>query len=120
MTDRWTFTIPGRAPSTNHLYLPGAKFGSRRKAPGVEEWQTVVAMIVRSARPKGWVPGPQIRLTFDFYLCREMDLDNALKALDDSIAAALGVNDRTFLPNCRSKRKVSKMDERIEVTVENA
>jgi Holliday junction resolvase RusA-like endonuclease len=116
----FTFTIPGRAPSVNHMYAPGRTFGSRRKAPGVEDWQTKVAQIVRVARPSGWAPQGQVRLVFDFHLNREADLDNLFKALLDAIAAALGVNDRIFLPCARSKTKVATADERIVITVSDA
>ena len=84
----WHFTIPGRAPSVNHMYAPGAKFGSRRKAPGVEAWQTATAHIVRAARPSGWVATGQVRVIIDLYVCREIDADNILKSLLDSVAPA--------------------------------
>jgi Holliday junction resolvase RusA-like endonuclease len=116
----WSFTVPGRAPSVNHMYLAGRTYGSRRKAPGVEAWQAQVSLIVKSARPSGWVATGQVRLVFDFYLSRDADCDNLLKAIQDAIAPALGVNDSIFLPCVRSKTKVPTKQERIEVTVSNA
>lgn len=113
----WRFVIPGRAPSVNHMYLPGRTFGSRRKAPGVEAWQASVANIARSARPSGWRPSGQVRLVYDFYLNRRADCDNLQKAMNDAIAAALGVDDDIFLPCARSKTKVPTAQERIEVEV---
>lgn len=116
----WRFTIPGRAPSVNHMYLPGKTFGSRRKAPGVELWQTQVAAIVRSARPSGWRPTGQVRVVLDIYINREIDADNIFKGLLDAIAPALGIDDRIVLPCVRSKTKVPTRDERIEVEVSDA
>jgi Holliday junction resolvase RusA-like endonuclease len=116
----WSFTIPGRAPSVNHLYLPGRTYGSRRKAPGVEEWQTAVSRIVKTARPSGWTATGQVRVVIDLYVCREIDADNVFKALLDSIAPALGINDRDVLPCVRSKTKVPTKMERIEVWISNA
>ena len=115
----WRFTIPGRAPSVNHLYVPGAKFGSRRKAPGVEEWQTGVSRIVKAARPSGWVATGQVRVVLDLYVCRDIDADNVFKALLDAIAPALGINDRDVLPCVRSKQKVPTKGERIVVEISN-
>jgi Holliday junction resolvase RusA-like endonuclease len=115
----WCFTVPGRAPSVNHMYAPGHTFGSRRKAPGVEAWQTATAHIVRGARPSGWVATGQVRVVIDLYVCRDIDADNVLKALLDSIAPALGINDRDILPCVRSKAKVKTAMERIEVEVSN-
>jgi Holliday junction resolvase RusA-like endonuclease len=102
------------------MYAPGRTFGSRRKAPGVEAWQTKVALIVRSSRPSGWAPQGQVRIVYDFHVNRDADCDNLMKALNDAIAAALGVDDRIFLPAARSKTKVATADERIVVTVSDA
>ena len=41
------------------------------------------------------------------------------KATIDSIAPALGFNDRIVLPCARSRHKVATKDERMVVTVEN-
>lgn len=119
MPDPWCFTIPGRAPSVNHLYQPGRTFGSRRKAPGVEAWQAAVAHIVRSARPRGWTATGQVRVVIDLCVCRDIDADNVLKALLDAVAPALGINDRDILPCVRSKSKVRTAEERIEVQISN-
>src|SRR5438552_3390690 len=96
----WSFTIPGQPPSVNHSYRPVRMYradGSVRmgiaKVPGLEAWQTSVALIVRSARPSGWQPQPLIKLSYEFFYRRRFDADNALKALNDAIAHALDVND---------------------------
>jgi hypothetical protein len=73
------------------------------KAPGVEAYQLLVTSLVRRARPSDWVPSPQLRILYDFYLKRDMDCDNAMKAMNDAIAVALDVNDRIFLPCVRRK-----------------
>jgi Holliday junction resolvase RusA-like endonuclease len=118
----WSFTVPGPIPSTNHSYRPVMIGGKPRiiKAAGVEHWQSGVALIVRSAKPKGWLPADQVRVIYDFKLNRRADCDNAMKALNDAIAAALGVNDDIFLPCARSKAMgFRKIDARVEVMIAN-
>jgi Holliday junction resolvase RusA-like endonuclease len=73
------------------------------KRTEVASYQADTTLIVRSARPSGWRPPGQVRLTYDFYLKRDADCDNLLKVLNDAIAMALDVNDRHFLPCVRSK-----------------
>jgi Holliday junction resolvase RusA-like endonuclease len=131
MTDTmWRVSIPGVPPSTNHMYearevrhATGSYMG-RRKAPGVEEYQSIAATFVRLAIP-AWFkkelanrPNDYIRLRYWFYLSRDIDCDNALKALNDAIAHAMGVDDKRFLPNVIDKFVVHKQEPRTEVEVE--
>lgn len=114
------FTVEGQPPSVNHLYEP-SRYGGKHKAPGVEAYQELAAHKTRLAKPKGWVPGDQIRVYYDFYLNREADCDNLQKALNDAIAQALGVNDKSFLPCSRSKVSgVRRAEARVEVELVNA
>jgi Holliday junction resolvase RusA-like endonuclease len=66
------------------------------------------------------MPTGQVRISYAFYMNRDADCDNLLKALNDAIAAALGFNDRIVLPCVRSKTKVATKDERIEVVIGDA
>ncbi len=116
MTD-WSVTIPGPIPSTNHIY--GYREGRVYKKPGIEQFQTVVAHLVKLARPKGWEPATQIRLTYAFSLNRKTDADNLLKMLNDAIAQALGIDDDIFLP-CVISKVVTKGYSFVEVGIENA
>jgi Holliday junction resolvase RusA-like endonuclease len=84
--------------------------GNRRlvKDPAVAAYQAMVTLIVRTQRPRGF-PGPgQIRVRYWFELSRDIDCDNALKALNDAIALALDVDDRRFLPMVVCKHVGSK------------
>lgn len=115
----WSFVVPGQPPSVNHLY--GQHGGRRFKAAGVEAYQVLVSHVVKLARPRDWVPAGDVRIEYAFYLNRPADCDNLAKALNDAIAAALGVNDRTFLPCTRSRVTGIKRDEaRVEVWISNA
>lgn len=99
----------------------GYREGRVYKKPGVEAFQTVVAHLVRLAKPKGWLPASQIRLTYDYRLHRRADCDNLQKALNDAIAFALGVDDDRFLPCSNSKTTgASKLDAKIIIGISNA
>jgi Holliday junction resolvase RusA-like endonuclease len=91
--------------------------GGIRKADGVEAYQAGVTYIARTSKPSGWKPSAQIRVIFDFFLKRDADCDNLMKSLLDSVAIALGVNDKVFLPCARSKTVGSK-NPRTVVTIE--
>ncbi len=88
------------------------------KRDDVLAYQVTAGHLVRLARPKAWNP-PEgyIRVTYEFFLKRDIDCDNAMKALNDAIASALGVNDKRFLPCVRSK-SVDPKEQNIRVEVE--
>jgi Holliday junction resolvase RusA-like endonuclease len=88
------------------------------KADNVETYQAGVTYIVRAARPSGWKPGRRIRLLYRYYLTRDADCDNLKKAMNDAIAAGLGVNDKVFLATDVLKETV-KTDPRVEIEVVN-
>lgn len=58
----------------------------------------VVTALVRRAVPEGWSAPNQIRIRYWFHVKRDIDCDNAMKALNDAIAIGLGVDDKKFLP----------------------
>jgi len=125
----WTVTIPGQPPSVNHSYKPVMikKRGTdgnivRRigiaKQTAVADYQTAVVGIARVAKPSRWQPsGTWIRLRYRFFLRRSIDCDNALKALNDAIAIAIGVNDERFLP-CVMSKSVSTLEPNPRVEIE--
>ena len=53
-----------------------------------------------------------------FHLKRDIDCDNALKALNDAIAHALNVNDKAFLPSVEAKW-TGENDPFVIVEIEN-
>lgn len=102
-------SVPGIPPSVNHMYEPRlvttgtGSYMSRKKTSGVEEYQVTAALFVQNALPKAWRRAlaehdGYIRIRYWFYLKRDIDCDNALKALNDAIAKALRVDDKRFLP----------------------
>lgn len=96
--------VPGQPPSTNHIYVRvRGQWNKMAKAPGVESYQQDVALLARNARPSGFHASGQVRICFDWYLSRDADCDNLMKATLDGVALGLGMNDRLFLPCARSK-----------------
>jgi len=122
----WSVTIPSQPPSTNHMYIIGR--GYRRggiaypkivKAPGVESYQTMAAMVTRLAKPSGWKwDGGLLVLEYHFHLADNIDTDNAMKAISDSISDAIGVDDKWFLNRAMTKEWGLKGPQvRVEVTI---
>lgn len=117
---RWRVTIPSAPPTVNHSYKLVRINGKQRlaKEEKVLEFQAMTAMFTRLAKPKGWAPAShEIRVTYEFYLRHDIDCDNAMKALNDSIAQVLGVNDRRFLP-CVVSKNVDRTELNPRVIVE--
>ena len=109
---KWTFEIPGQPPSVNNMYtqiilrrgVSAPPIRSVKKDDKVAAYQVTASYISKLSKPRGWTAsGGPIRLTYEFFLKRDADADNLLKALNDAIAKSLNVNDRVFLPCVRSK-----------------
>ena len=122
----WSFTIPGAPPSINATYKvvlmkkDGVTTRRLAKTPEAVAWQLGVVLIVKTARPSDWKPARRIIIEMTYWMNRKgRDADNPQKALLDSIATALGVNDNSFLP-CVVRNEVDKVHPRIEVTIRNA
>jgi Holliday junction resolvase RusA-like endonuclease len=126
----FTFTVPGAPPSVNHMYeqvrrlsATGQSFGVK-KGDAVAEYQTFAGMCVRLSKPKGWLDswteGTYIRVTYAFTLKRHADCDNLMKALNDAIAGALGVDDKWFLPSVLCKHVDSKSEPSVVVAISAA
>lgn len=120
----WSFTVEGEPPSWNHSYKQvvivknGRAYRTMAKQPEVEVFQTLVTLACKLRRPKGWEPKGQIKIVYDFYLTRDKDADNMLKAINDAIAVALGINDKMFLPCVRSKTVGGRKETRPRVEIE--
>lgn len=121
----WRFVVPGQPPSMNHLYRPairrrrdGTTYMARYKATGVEDYQLVAYSMARRARPKNWEPKLHyVRIRYWFRLKRDIDCDNAMKALNDAVAMALGIDDRRFLP-CVQDKWIGQHDPEVEIEIE--
>ena len=82
-------------------------------------YQVGAALITKTSRPSGWTPSRRVRMTYRMWFNREgRDASNAIKLLEDAIAEALGVNDKTFLP-CVALKEVDKINPRVEIDIEN-
>lgn len=132
----FSFTVPV-PPSWNAMYRVAwvpikDKYGQTRvgtdgrssrrmgliKTRETAAMQEAISLIVKTARPSGWLPPEEIIVGYRFYLKRIADVDNLEKALGDSIARALGVNDRIFLPIPLAREKST--DPRVEVELYDA
>lgn len=137
MNESWRVRVPGQPISVNHLYKEATRpkidrFGqvvygpsgkpevvrAKVKADGVQTYQDSVTWYTKQARPSGWVAGSRVRLRYWFYLDRDIDGDNALKALNDAIAHALGCDDKAFLP-CVVEKTTGSKDPHVVVEIEN-
>jgi len=83
-------------------------YAGRAKESAVVAYQTGAVMQVRTAKPSHWRHGGGwIRISYSFRLSRAVDCDNAMKALNDAVALAIGVDDKFFLP-CVTWKTIDK------------
>lgn len=120
----WRFDIPGQPPSWNASYKivrqyrdGSVPFHTLAKKQGVIDYQQAAKLIIRSAMPSRWSPTGQVRVFYWLYLSRDMDCDNIMKAIHDSIQAATGVDDKRFLPCVVTKEVVQKSKAKVRVVV---
>ena len=128
---KWSFVLRGQPPSWNQSYHITRQKGTRNdgqpyefstlsKRQKVIDYQAYAVLTIRSARPSRWAPEGDVRVTWRIFLTRDIDCDNLMKAVHDSIERATGVNDRRFLPCVESKKwGVHQTEARIEITVED-
>lgn len=115
MDDRkFTFRVPGQPPTVNHLYKEATRttigkngnvrtYRTKVKEDGVQTYQDSVTWYTKMNVPRDWEPGERVRLRYWFHLKRDIDCDNALKAINDAVAHALRVDDKSFLPSVEAK-----------------
>lgn len=120
----FAFDVPGQPPSRNHTYRiirvkhrDGGSHQQLGKVPGVEDYQLVVTALARRARPASWAPLAQIRIRYWFNVKRDIDCDNAMKALNDAIAIGLGVDDKAFLP-CVVEKTTGVKEPYVRIEIE--
>lgn len=94
----------------------GVPFRTLAKTDEAVTYQMAARLLVATARPSGWKPEAQVRLTYRLYLNHRQDADNSLKLLNDAIARALDINDDRFLP-CVESKEIVKANPRVEVTI---
>lgn len=118
----WRIRVPGQPPSMNHLYKEAQQqsrdgrgqpvywpdgrpkyFRTKVKADGVQAYQDSVTWYTKQAVPSKWQPSSRVRLRYWFHLARDIDCDNAMKALNDAVALGMRGNDKAFLPEVVAK-----------------
>ncbi len=127
---RWTFEVEGQPVSWNAAYRigvvgrPGGRgtFRTIIKTDEAEAYTDLATVRCREAKPSGWqMPVDRlVIIEYRLHLGRHMDADNILKLTNDGIAAALGVNDKWFLPRVMSSEWGLRADQRrVEITVDD-
>lgn len=133
MTSSFRFEIPGQPPSLNHIHKTvwrtdrqGVRYKGRAKEPAVNDYILVAMNACRRARPAGWavsdyVPTKGLGLVvvrYWFFLAHALDVDNAMKVLNDAVKLGIGVDDNRFLPQAWGRETGHKRDARVVVEVE--
>lgn len=134
---RWSVTIPGQPVSWDAAYRTMSLPVRRRTGPVLNadgsqkmihrpgktdeaaQYQRDAQLIIQAAAPSGWSPAGQVRMIADLYLSSDMDDDNALKLVRDSVQRATGVDDIRYLSCTRKKEIVSAKEARIVLTFED-
>jgi Holliday junction resolvase RusA-like endonuclease len=93
-------------------------YRTKVKADGVQAYQDSVTWYTKAAVPSKWTPGERVRLRYWYHLKRDMDADNAQKAINDAIAHGLGIDDKVFVTTVMAKWTKEK-DPFVIVEVEN-
>jgi Holliday junction resolvase RusA-like endonuclease len=117
---RLTVPLP---PSTNNLYTRGRGHGRRVLTDVARAYKEEVALLaIVTSRAIQWRYSKGERLAFSLVLHfpnrRRHDLDNALKAPLDALAAALGFDDSCIDRITVERGEVDKANPRGELTLE--
>lgn len=90
------------------------------KTEAAQQWQNDVQLLVQNAKPRGWAPTGQIRVTLDLHLSHPMDADNTVKLILDAVAKGIEYNDSNFLHCVRSMESgLRQRDARVELTIDD-
>lgn len=89
--DRMTCTIPF-PPSVNHMYASnmGGRRIARYKTAAARQFMRDATILLRSARPAGWMPVGDFAVMIGLIAPdrRRRDADNHIKAVQDALQAA--------------------------------
>ena len=129
---RWSFEIEGQPVSWNAAYRIGTEEVLRRgrivrvrkivKTDEARAWTDLALHRCREGRPSGWYAPPETLIVVEYrlHVGRHLDADNAFKLTNDGIAAALGVNDKWFLPRAMSiEWGLRPAQRRVEITIDD-
>lgn len=90
---------------------------SKAKKPETNAYQAEVTWLCKTAkRPPGFQPKHIIIIGYRWYLTNDMDCDNMMKATNDAIAVALGLNDKRFL-SVPFGKDIVHSNPRTEITI---
>jgi hypothetical protein len=122
MTGEFWAEIPGQPPTWNSSYrIVHARARDQYGAPVFREdgqpktystlkkqdvvvaYQQAATYVIRTAKPSGFHPEGFLYVVYDLFLKRDIDADNVMKALNDTLAGCLDIDDKMFLPVVRTK-----------------
>lgn len=97
----------------------GRSYRGIGKTRAAVQFQNDALWLIRAAKPSRWAPPEgMMRMRLKLFLDRDLDSDNAIKALSDAVESALGIDDKRFLWCVVSKQiGVPKADVRLELEV---
>ena len=68
------------------------------EVPVGEAYQLVAMNAAARAKPDDFAPKGLVYVRYWWHVKRDIDCGNAVKIIEDGIAAGLGINDKLFLP----------------------
>jgi hypothetical protein len=110
----FSVTMPGQPPSWNHMYrwttrnVNGRQVRIQVLTDEANLYKSQLTMVARASKPGSFQPVGGIIVAYTMRLGRDLDADNVMKAVNDSLAVALGVNDKLFLPVTLDKTSGNK------------
>lgn len=126
-TSRFVVDLPGQPPSWNKTYRiirlaakdrngqpvlrpDGSlkKYSTMKKTAAVADYQTMAGFLINAAKPSDFKPEGSLYVLYEMFLTRNIDCDNVMKAIDDTLARCLEIDDNRFLPVAMLKETGSK------------
>ena len=110
-------TLPLKPISTNKIWA-----GKRWMSPAAKQFKSDCRILLFSKRVElkamaAAAAEEELAIALRFGLVRDMDIDNCLKLVIDSLSAVLGINDKKFRRVSAEKEKVKRGREFISLRV---
>lgn len=110
----------GVPPSVNHMYIH-SRYGTRLNAAAAAFRDEATLRIREALAGEDWPQDAQYRMILHVWfpnVKQPRDLDNAIKLLQDSCAAALGFNDRQIVELHAYHMGYDRSQARVDVSLE--
>ena len=115
--NRGEITLPLKPISTNKIWS-----GKRWMSPAAKQFKSDCRILLFSKRVElktmaATAEEEELAISLRFGLARDMDIDNCLKLVIDSLSAVLGIDDKRFRRVSAEKEKVKRGREFISLSV---